>query len=54
MDKKQELRELIKEFPFLKNVHFCKWAKVSNSEVNMFAAGKRKNMQNFDSFYRFG
>lgn len=48
---KIELKNLLNEFPFLKNIHFTNWAKVSNSTVYMFASGNRYTMPDIELFY---
>jgi len=41
--KQQEkrLKEALKKYPFLQNIHFCKLVDVPQSTVKMWLAGKR-------------
>lgn len=44
--KKQELRELLKEFPFLRNIHFVRLflPNTKNNTLSAFAKGKRNSI----------
>lgn len=46
-----ELRELLKELPFMANINFCEWLGVDNSAVSKFKKGHRNNFKGIEEFY---